>query len=112
MPSTADGQVQLFKDVGDGWMLRAASPRWDRLWHPYRHALRQNRIVILPRRGFGLDRYEHLALVLFRLQSAGFNLSDPDPWHLQQAQERWGAAFAPSWRNIAAADNRRKGFRR
>jgi len=109
---TAPDRAQLFKAVAEGWLLRAASPRWDRVWHPHQPALLQSRVVILPGRGFGLDRHEHLALVLHRLLSAGLRLSDPDPQHLQRAQQSWKAALAPIWRNAAAAGDDRKGFRR
>lgn len=103
---TAQDQALLFKAMAEGWRLRAASPRWDEIWRPAWPVLLASRVIILPRRGFGLDGQENLALVLLRLQSAGFRLSDPAPQHLQRAQTKWKAALAPAWRNVATAHDK------
>ncbi|MFU8836611.1 MAG: hypothetical protein ACNA7F_15260, partial [Roseovarius sp.] len=58
-----------------------------------------HRFVILPARGFGMDRFERGALVLHRLRSAGLAVSVPDPKALYVAEQIWKNQISPALYN-------------
>jgi hypothetical protein len=84
-----------------GWLLRDASPRWDTIWQPSAARLATRQVVILPARGFGMDRFERSALVLHRLRSAGLAVSTPDPKVLYVAEQIWNTRISPALYNPA-----------
>jgi hypothetical protein len=108
MQNTKDQRI-VKEALAQGWWLREASPRWDLIWQQSASSLMGLGVVILPGRGFGMDRFERSAMIMDRLGRAGLDVSRPDMGQLIVAEQIWRSRILPALADMNSHRYAKKG---
>lgn len=89
-------------EIGDGWAIRVAAPKWVCIWRSYPKTQCQLRVIVMPRPRQGWSDPVWQTLLHQHLHDLGLGTDRPDVGLLAQAESEYFARLAPPWTKFMA----------